>query len=103
MGFASGRPVDAIDRVVTRLRHAAREGVKAAAMRTLARARELAPTDTGELKASGRVEIRPDGAAIPPPTGSMIGQREHGRRVDEDHDSSGSSRRPAIASANHLS
>lgn len=64
MGFASGRPVDAIDRVVKRLRRATQEGVKAAAMRTLARARELAPTASGELKASGRVELRPDGAVV---------------------------------------
>lgn len=56
--------MDAIDRVVKRLQHAAQKGTQAAAARTLARARELAPTATGALKASGRIEHRPEGAVI---------------------------------------
>ena len=56
--------MDAIDRVVKRLQHAAQKGTQAAAARTLARARELAPTATGALKASGRIEHRPEGAVV---------------------------------------
>ena len=56
--------MDPLSKVAARLRRAGQRGAREAATRTLDRARELVPTAEGELKASGRVEIRPDGAAV---------------------------------------
>ena len=56
--------MDPVSGVAARLLHAVQQGTREAAARTLARARELAPTADGELKASGRMEIRPDGVAV---------------------------------------